>query len=76
MVLAHLTQGSGFHAALQTFFNTKQHPIDVAEAVSKLWTSVSGTLADIRPETELVEAPIVHPLLHYTGFVDCVSLFR
>lgn len=76
MVLAHLTQGSGFHSALQTFFETKQPPIDVTEAVSQLWTSVSGPLADIHHDTELVEAPIVHPLLHYKGFVDCVSLFR
>lgn len=72
---AHLTAGSTFHAALQTYFQTKEPPA-AKSPLSDVWTSVTSALANIHDEPELIEAPIVHPILQYKGIVDCVSAVK
>lgn len=70
--VAHLSAGSQFHTALQTYFHTKQAP-EPKSPLSGLWTSVAAALVNVHDEPELIEAPIVHPILQYKGIVDCVS---
>lgn len=72
---AHLTAGSNFHSALQTYFVTKQAPA-TNSPLAALWSSVSSALVNVHPDPELIEAPIVHPILQYKGIVDCVSNVR
>lgn len=72
MFAAHLSAGTSFHGALQKYFDTKETPAPQS-SLSGLWTSVTSALVNINDSPELIEAPIVHPVLQYKGIVDCVS---
>lgn len=74
-LVGHLMAGSNFHSSLQHYFHTKEIPPEDS-SLAKIWSSVTGVLNRIEIDPDLIEAPIVHPVLQYKGVVDCVSQVR
>ncbi|RXG67929.1 Mitochondrial genome maintenance exonuclease 1, partial [Armadillidium vulgare] len=68
-----LDRGKLFHSYVEQSLQNKIE--DDFQIVEQYIKSVKSVLEDIE-NVRLLESRVIHPYLHYQGFVDCVGLYR